>query len=343
MEKKMIKHNLLLHGGTKLCAGILLVATLFSSQNVFAVECRLSIVLDRTGSMGTGSDPIGKCSIARDFAIGVVQGFINGDDVSIVPGDPADPTVPLINPDFYDSCLPGERRVEIVTVSEATGGNDDPDNYTSGFVDPAVALIQLQALEATDNASTSSCTGSTQLADALCVAAGNLRAETSVFTDIRRMKIITDGGENSSHNDITTNCDAGGGLTNLDPGYESAWIANSTNELLLGGAAIQIDAILFTDLFFSSAAPGGGGNPADEVPGSGKLSTAEQNFLATIALNTGGSVNLLAEPADAAGSFTTPGGIDLCAGDFDKDFDVDNLDALRFVQDFNDASCQISP
>jgi len=330
--------------GKKLCAGLLLTGTLLAAHNAIAVECRLSIVLDRTGSMGVGSDPLSKCSIARDFTIGVVQGLINGDDVGIIPGTPTDPTVPVIDVDFYtNQCLPSERRVEIITVSEAAGFPDDPVSFTSGFVDPAVAMAQLLALEATDNAATSSCNGSTQFADSLCVAADSLRSAAPNFNEVRKMKIVTDGGENSSHLDVPTNCDASVPIG--DPAFESSWISNSTTELLLGGVAIQFDSILFTDLFFSSAASGGGGNPPNEVSSSGKLSTAEQNFLATIALNTGGSVNLLEKPADVAGSFTSPdgGGIDLCDSDLDQDFDVDNLDAFRFSLDFNNPSCQISP
>jgi len=329
--------------GAKLCAGLLTFVSLLTIQSAAAVECRLSIVLDRTGSMGVGSNPLSKCSISRDFTIGVIQGFINGDDVRIIPASPTDPTNPVIVTDFYTSqCLPSERRVEIITVSDATSTADDPDSYTSGFVDPAVALAQLSSLEATDNAGTTSCTGLTQFADSLCVAATSLRSAAPAFDEVRKMKIVTDGGENNSFADVLTNCDAS--VPFGDPGYESSWIANSTTELLLGGVAIEFDSILFTDLFFSSAAPGGT-NPADEASGTGKLSTAERNFLATIALNTGGSVNLLETPADVAGSFTTPdgGGVDLCDGDLDKDFDVDNLDALRFSRDFNNPSCQISP
>lgn len=342
----MNKQKSILGSNATLCSCLLLLGTLFAVQNAAAVECRLSIVLDRTGSMGVGSDPTSKCSVARDFAIGVVQGFINGDDVSIIPASPppADPTAPLINPDFYtNQCLPSERKVEIITISQANSTADDPVSFTSGFVDPTVALAQLNALEATDNAGTSTCSGLTQLADAFCLATGNLRTAAPDFNQVRRMKIVTDGGENYSYSDFPTNCDAS--VPYSDPAYESSWISNTTSEMLLGGVAIQYDAVLFTDLFFSSAAPGGGTSPDDEISGTGKLSTAERNFLATIALNSGGSVNLLESPADVAGTFTSPdgGGIDFCASDFDTDGDVDNLDALRFSLDFHNAACHIGP
>lgn len=326
--------------GAKFCSTVLLTGSLLITQSAMAAECRLSIVLDRTGSMGSGADPLSKCSVARDFTIGVIQGFINGDDVSVIPDPnmPVDLTNPLIDPGFYNVACPllSERQVEIITISEATDFPSAPVSYTSGFVAPAVALAQLASLEATDNAGTSTCSGGTQLSDSLCVAADSLRAEASIFAQLRRMKIVTDGGENASSSAPATVCE--------DP-VESIWIQNTSNHLLFGGLPIQYDAILFTNLFASSAAPNGGGNPGDEVSGSGKLSTAEQNFLGSLAINTGGSVNLLTGPADVAGTFTSPsgGGVDLCGSDFDMDFDVDNLDALRFSQDFNNPSCQISP
>jgi len=322
----------------KVVMGSILTGVMLISQNVVADDCRLSVVLDRTGSMGNGAVPTSKCAIGLDFAIGVVQGFINGDDVSIIPagGGAANPINPQINANFYDNkCLLSDRKVEIITVSDASGFPSAPDNFTGGFVDPAVALSQLQTLQLTDGAGTSSCTGNTAIADALCISASNLRAEIPDFSDYRKMEIITDGGENASSQAPATVCDS-----NLP----SEWIVTTGSELLFGGAAIVIDSSLLTDTFFSSSSTSDSApNNGDEVSGSGKLSVDEQNFFASLSLNTGGSVDLITSVDDVAGTFISPngGGIDLCDGDLDKDFDVDNLDALRFTKDFNNPACQI--
>jgi len=290
--------------------------------------------------MGAGDVAASKCSISLEFATGVIQGYIAGDNVAIVPGDPADPTVPLITPDFYDSRCPlAERFVEVYSVSDPTGPGELPVSLTSGFVPPAVALMQLEALAATDGVPTTSCGGLTSFADTLCLAADSLRAASTGVTDTRLMKIVTDGGENASDLTTATACDST--VPFGDPAYESSWIANTFSELAFGGVAIQFDAIMFTDLFLFGAT-------ADETSktrrAATRLSDAEANFLTTLAVNTGGAASFVDEVVDVATTFSVPGqtGIDLCDSDLDADFDVDNLDALLFSQDFNDAACQIT-
>lgn len=327
--------------GRKLSAGILLSGMLFASQNALAVDCRLSIVLDRSASMGAGDAPTNKCAIGLDFAIGVVQGFINGHDVRIVsPPTAANPINPTVITDYYNNqCLANDRKVEIITIAEPNGFPSIPTNFTGGFIDPAIALAQLQTLQLTDGAGTSSCFGSrTQLADTLCIAATNLRTETSDLSDIRKMEIITDGGENQSISPPSTACDAS---------LPTEWITATGNELFFSGAPIIYDSTMLGDNFFSSSAPSASvpDNSNNEVSGTGKLSIDERNFFASLSLNTGGTVDIVEDQDDVAGTFLTPGGngIDLCDGDLDKDFDVDNLDVLRFTKDFNNPACQINP
>jgi hypothetical protein len=324
----------------RLLAAAAACGALAGAPGALADPCHLSIVLDRTGSMGEGDDVASKCSIALEFATGVIQGYINGDNVSIVPADPSDPATPLIDADFYDSRCPlAERRVEVYSVSNPFDGDTAPVSLTSGFVEPAVALAQLQALAATDGALTTSCLGLTPLADTMCLAASSLRAASTGVTDTRLMKIVTDGGENASDLADPTNCDAGVGFG--DPSYESQWIANTFSEMAFGGVGIQFDAIMFTDLFFAPGARPEGGPSRSSAS---RLSTAEANFLTTLAINTGGTAEFVDELPDVATTFSTPGdaGIDTCASDLDADFDVDNLDALLFSQDFNNNACQIS-
>lgn len=325
---------------TKLLAAVAACGVFAGAPSALADPCHLSIVLDRTGSMGPGDDVAGKCSIALEFATGVIQGYINGDNVSIVPATPADPSVPLIDADFYDSRCPlAERQVEVYSVSDPFGVGAAPVSLTSGFVAPAVALAQLQALAATDGALTTSCVDLTPLADTMCLAAASLRSASTGVTDTRLMKIVTDGGENASDLADPTNCDAGVAFS--DPSYESQWIANTFSEMAFGGVGIQFDAIMFTDLFVTRNASTEGGASRSSAS---RLSTAEANFLTTLAINTGGVANFVDEVSDVATTYSTPGdvGIDVCASDLDADFDVDNLDALLFSQDFNDNACQIS-
>lgn len=326
-----------------LLAAIVAVAGISAAPSALADPCHLSIVLDRTGSMGPGDDVTSKCSISLEFATGVIQGYIAGNNVSIDPADPVDLTFPIIDAGFYDSRCPlAERRVEVYTVSDPFFGTTDPVSLTSGFVEPAVALAQLNSLAMTDDAPTTSCLGLTPLADTLCLAADSIRSAAPGVTDIRLMKIITDGGENASDMTVGTNCDADAGIPFGDPGYEPSWIANTFSELIFGGAGIQFDAIMFTDLFVVRGdVTEGKGTSRSSV---NRLSTAEANFLTTLAINTGGAATFLDEVSDVATTFSTPGdsGIDLCDSDLDADFDVDNLDALLFSQDFNNASCQIS-
>ena len=326
---------------SKLLTAIVAVAGFSAAPSALADPCHLSIVLDRTGSMGAGDEDASKCSIALEFATGVIQGYIAGDNVSIIPADPADPSAPLIDPGFYDGRCPlAERMVEVYSVSDPFGVGADPVSLTSGFVVPSVALAQLESLAATDSVPTTNCNDFTPLADTLCLAVQSLRAASTGVTDPRLMKIVTDGGENSSDLSTVTVCDSS--VPFSDPGYESSWIANTFNELLLGGAAVQYDAIMFTDTFLTRA------DAIEETNGSRsiatRLSTAEANFLTTLAVNTGGVADFVDQLADVATTFSTPGdsGIDLCDSDLDADFDVDNLDALLFSQDFNNASCQIS-
>lgn len=308
-----------------------------------ADPCRLSIVLDRTGSMGGGGSATSKCSIALEFATGVIQGYINGDNVSIVPdpADPGNPTFPVIDADFYDGLCPlAERTVEVVTVSDPVDLTSAPVSLTRGFVAPDVALAQLQALAATDDALTSSCNGLTPLADTMCTALDSLVAGFSDPFDTRVMKIITDGGENSSDLDLPTTCDAS--VPFGDPGYESSWISNTFVKFATSPAT-RLDSIMFTDLFLD-------GTRADRTEKQGtvsraaRLSEAETNLLVSLAINSGGTAELLDSTDDVATTFTDGGdvGIELCNSDLDADFDVDNLDALLFSQDFNNAACQIS-
>ncbi len=299
-----------------------------------ALECRLSVVLDRTGSMGSGSDSGDKCAIALDYAIGAIEGYRAGNNVVITPDDVGNPDMIA---DYYTQpgrdCDPAERRVQVVTVSDPVNDIVGEPVALTGWVSPTAAIALLNDLQNTDLAGVSNCGGATQLADALCVAADSLRAEAPSTPDFfRHMKIVTDGGENSSffENPVTV-CE---GAT------EDDWLHNTDTELRASflKPPIVFDVMAFEDGFLYRSISGkeaegkGGGN--------NRLSPAELNFLFNLALNTGGTALFVDALDDVADAFESPGGI-TCRSDLDQDLDVDNTDALVFQEDFNNSACQL--
>jgi hypothetical protein len=68
--------------------------------------------------------------------------------------------VALVNSQLNTSkCLQRNRKVEVITISTAWGRRATLKDFSGGFIDPIVALSQLQKLQFTDSEGISSCSG----------------------------------------------------------------------------------------------------------------------------------------------------------------------------------------
>src|SRR5215471_7006723 len=202
---------------TRLLTFLAAIGLLFIAKSSYA-RCNLSIVLDLTGSMNTmrttpdGGTGFTRCHDAIEIARETVTDFQNGSpfvmDNSRGGGGPDPLASQFMGTGFnYASCPTADDRfVQIVTVS----GTANPGGISylapagpvpvappaSAFAAVGAALAALNAL-----APATACTGSTPLADAICVAGrGFLPDLMSYVPGVNVMKILTDGMENNSQN-----------------------------------------------------------------------------------------------------------------------------------------------
>ncbi len=201
------------------CATIVLASTIFLvSLPASAGTCKLSIILDRSGSMRTprldGSGDT-RCKVASQAASDAVAAFANGNLYKVNEGEKIE------NGDVYDLNCPlgpdgnvaaGSSKLVSVWMFEGslppivTGGLI---NVTNGFVDPDAAIGALQRSPAfnadaahPDLLVPKECpSGATPLAQGMFEAArvfGPPLTAPLPAGEIRRAVILTDGDENYS-------------------------------------------------------------------------------------------------------------------------------------------------
>ncbi|WP_018693084.1 VWA domain-containing protein [Algicola sagamiensis] len=231
---------------------LLALAISACSFSTFAADSYGVLVMDQSGSMATKRlDGQSRCAYSRHQAIGKISKFfiqLNGQQIDIRTFNSG-----------------GQ-------LTSLTGG------FTGSFV---------EAMNAVNNLAPEGCTGSTALAEAMCVAADDLRANfTNEANNGARLRVFgsTDGEENDSP---VAHC--GGGnwqdkvtdkyLTELPPIEFNATIFTSTVSI----AGLN-NEVAYTDI---------GRHTAYEVFGTESIPTFE--FLKQLAAQTGGTVQVIAD------------------------------------------------
>jgi len=343
---------------------VALVALVVAPRVAFAGTCKLSIVVDRSGSMMAqrsdgskrrdGVTPQTRCyaaGMATNMTLGAYwegKGF----DITLVqPGVSGK----FVDPEYTANCPNQVDRLADVYVFELSR----IIHLTPGFVPVATALGAWQSSPYWDSANDETrdtCEGDTPLAQTMCLSARVFPAGLPPAGEVRRGWTFTDGGENSSDvvpptTDQETRCRLPG--EPLDPGTNAGgWGDRVIGEYVARG--IQGHGFLFAEgatplLVAQSAAmqalirePHGAlvARSVNSSATSAASMTPDQLLLTTLANRTGGAFNLVLDSAVIAPSNVNTDidgdGIpdwrdfcpfNACAGtDFDKDGIPDNLD-----------------
>ncbi len=310
-----------------------------------AATCKLSIVIDQSGSMTTlRTDGSGqtRCYAAATGAKNAIAAYVNGNLYDIVGGQIRS------TGDEYDLNCPNlsDRLASIwVFWTDSSASNPTMYNITNGFVradDAATALVS-SGLVIVKNGTTivpkDQCQGWTPLAQTMCRSARDFSAGPPPAGEIRKGIILTDGEENWSDVEPLdtgeSRCRLPGELEAPDP--NSGWGARVVDEYLSRGVAAT--GFLFGGQILTIAAIDPAGAAAAPA-----ATTSDQVFFQTLAQVTGGYYTYAADTIVLDPNRDTDGdGIpdyrdfcpfNLCAGnDLDNDGIPNDQDQCIFDQE----------
>jgi hypothetical protein len=334
----------------------LVFALLVPWRSAEAGTCKLSIMLDRSGSMATprtvGNPPKTRCYIATQAARQAIEAYFLGDfyDIKTFGRE-------ISSTDDYDINCPNvaDRLVsiwvfELSAMVHLTVTPASPD----GFVSPATAIGLLQKSpymipvgdpNFPDYEPSESCSGSTPLAQTMCRSARDFASGSPAPGEIRKALMLTDGEENLS-GDIALlpgedRCRLSSEPTTPDP--NSGWGAKVIGEFASRGV-VTTGFLFGPPIMFASPGSVRRQLEPNQVLGLAPATAEDRAFFGALAQRTGGIFtfvpdNEAVEPG-ASDTDTDGDGIpdwrDLCnypgCPDFDHDGIPDDLDRCPLSQ-----------
>lgn len=289
---------------------------IFISGRAEAGTCKLSIMLDRSGSMKTvrSSDGLTRCQVATQGVIDALNAYALGDLYEVNTG-----RIFSSNDDYDTNCPdPANRLVSIWAFEDS-----QIVHLTNGFVPIAMApgILENSSFFQNNNGSfvPKECVfGATPLAQGMCESARDFPAGVPPAGEIRHAIVLTDGDENFSDqvplSDQGLRCRAPGDPAQPDLTNPNGWAQHVKNEYASRG--VVATGFLYDGGVVSASVasarvretvPGISGLQALALGDRGYPVSADITFFQSLATQTGGS---FAKALDTAPVASDPSLID---------------------------------